>query len=93
MKSAFMYILECSDGSFYAGSTIDLEQRILEHNSGIGSNYTEKKRPVKLIYHEEYDTIEEAYLREKQIQKWSRKKKLALMNGEFQTLKELSKSR
>lgn len=86
-----MYILECSDGSFYTGSTTDMELRLLEHNSGIGANYTDKRRPVKLVYHEEFNSIQEAFLREKQVQKWSRKKKLALIQGNFKMLKELSK--
>ncbi|MCB0478793.1 MAG: GIY-YIG nuclease family protein [Crocinitomicaceae bacterium] len=93
MKSAYMYILECSDDSFYVGSTIDLSLRIIEHNSGIGANYTKKRIPVKLIYNEEFDSIEEAFLREKQVQKWSRKKKIALIKGEFDRLKELSRGK
>ena len=77
-----MYILECSDGSYYTGSTKDLERRLNEHSASQGSNYTRKRLPVKLVYYEEYSRIDEAFYREKQIQGWSRKKKEALINGE-----------
>lgn len=88
----YVYILLCSDNSFYTGSTRDLEGRIWEHQNGQGANYTKKRLPIKLVYCEEYDRIDEAFLREKQIQGWSRKKKLALMQEKFETLPELAKS-
>ena len=88
----YMYILECSDGSFYTGSTINIERRLFEHQSGIGANYTKKRLPVKVVYLEEYSRIDEAFYREKQIQGWSRKKKMALIQGDFESLKELAKS-
>jgi len=89
----FMYILECNDGSYYTGSTNDLDKRLLQHNEGVGANYTKKRTPVKLIYFEEFQSIDEAFKREKQIQNWSRAKKQALMNGELDKLVELSKSK
>ena len=55
MSKGYMYILECSDGSFYTGSTKDIDKRMLEHEAGEGSNYTSKRLPVKLIYFEEFD--------------------------------------
>ena len=70
-----MYILRCYDGTYYTGSTIDLEKRIWEHSNGLGANYTRKRLPVKLIYCEEFARIEDAFCREKQVQGWSRKKK------------------
>ena len=70
----YLYILECSDGTYYTGSTWHLEQRLNEHNSGMGANYTSKRLPVKLIYFEEYDSIKKAFEREKQIQNWSHEK-------------------
>lgn len=88
---AYVYILECSDGSFYTGSTNNLELRIAQHQSGQGANYTRKKRPVKLVFSEEFQSIEEAYRREKQIQGWSRQKKLALIEKRYEDLPELSK--
>ncbi len=86
----FLYILECSDASYYTGSTIDLEKRLKEHNNGSGANHTKKRLPVRLIYVEEYKSIGKAFSREKQIQGWSREKKEALMNGEFAKLSGLT---
>lgn len=76
-----MYILLCNDGTYFTGSTIDLDFRIQEHTEGKGAHYTLKRLPVKLVYFEEYETIKEAFNREKQIQKWSQKRKLALIEG------------
>lgn len=88
-----MYILECNDGSYYTGSTNDLDGRLQEHNEGFGANYTKKRIPVKLIYYEEFQNIDAAFKREKQIQNWSRAKKEALMKGELEKLIELAKSK
>ena len=82
----YMYILECSNGSYYTGSTINLERRIQQHQSGEGANHTKKYLPVRLIYFEEFTRIGEAFYREKQVQNWSRKKKEALINGDLQEL-------
>ena len=86
-----MYILECVDGSFYTGSTKDLERRFCEHQNLLGANYTKKRLPVKLVYFEEYSRIDEAFYREKQVQGWGRKKKLALIEGKNELLPELAK--
>lgn len=85
--NAYMYILLCDDGS-----TRDLEQRLEEHFNGEGANYTRKHKPVKLVYFEEFERIDEAYYREKQVQGWSRKKKEALINGMEEKLPKLSKN-
>lgn len=77
----FTYILECSDGTYYVGSTIDLEKRITQHQNGQGANHTKKRLPIKLVYYEEYPQIYQAFNREKQLQGWNRKKKYALING------------
>jgi putative endonuclease len=77
----FMYILECSDGSYYTGSTIDLERRLEQHQMGEGANHTKKRLPVRLLYFEEFQRIDQAFYREKQVQGWSRKKKEALINS------------
>jgi putative endonuclease len=87
----YVYILECEDKSFYTGSTWDLERRVIEHNEGIATNYTSKRIPVKLVYSEYFDSISQAYEREKQIQRWSRIKKIALINGDLISLIENSK--
>ena len=91
MAKGYMYILECADGTYYTGSTKDIERRLLQHQAGEGANYTAKRLPVKLIYYEEFDRIDHAFYREKQIQGWSRKKKEALMNGKEELLSKLSK--
>ena len=77
----FMYILLCNDNSYYTGSTTNLELRFQQHLQGIGAKHTKTRLPVKIIYFEEFSRIDEAFYREKQVQKWSRAKKEALING------------
>jgi type I restriction enzyme R subunit len=89
----YMYILECADGSFYTGSTKDLRLRMEQHKNGEGAEHTKNNLPVKLVYYETFERIDFAFNREKQIQKWSRAKKLALIHGDTEQLKELSKNR
>ncbi len=88
----YMYILECADGSYYTGSTNDLECRLEQHQNGEGANHTKKRLPVKLVYFEEFQRIDDAFYREKQVQGWNRKKKEALINGFQEKLPELSKN-
>ena len=90
MAKGYMYILECADGSFYAGSTKYLELRLSQHQKGEGANHTKKRLPVKLVYYEEYSRIDDAFYREKQIQGWRREKKEALINGEYDELPNLA---
>ena len=87
----YMYILKCSDGTYYTGSTKDLEKRLFEHQSGNGANYTGKRLPVELVYYELYDRIDTAFLREKQVQNWSNSKKKALIEGKYEKLPNLAK--
>jgi putative endonuclease len=77
----WMYILLCSDGTYYTGSTIDLDLRLKLHQAGEGANHTKSRLPVALIYYEEYERIDHAFYREKQVQRWRREKKEALING------------
>jgi putative endonuclease len=93
LTAGWMYMLECSDGTFYTGSTNNLTLRLHQHQVGEGANYTKKRLPVKLVYSEEFERIDDAFYREKQVQGWNRKKKEALMRGDTELLKELSKSR
>ncbi len=86
-----MYILECSDRSLYVGSTRDLEKRLWEHNAGMGSAYTRCRLPVKLLYCEDFERVEDAFRREKQVQGWSRSKRLALVKETPEKLAPLSK--
>ncbi len=90
--AGFMYILKCHDGSYYTGSTVDLRGRILQHQRGEGSRYTKRRLPVELVYYEEYDRIGDAYFREKQIKGWNRRKKEALIKGDYESLPKLSRN-
>jgi predicted GIY-YIG superfamily endonuclease len=85
-----MYILKCSDGSYYTGSTNNLALRLAQHQSGNGANHTKKRLPVVLVYYEEFPHVARAFYREKQIQRWSRRKKEALIKGNLTELKRLS---
>ena len=86
----YMYILECSDGSFYTGSTTKLRIRLQQHKDQEGARHTAARGPVKLVYYETFDRIDEAFAREKQVQHWSRAKKVALIKGNIDLLKQLS---
>ncbi|MBK9401978.1 MAG: GIY-YIG nuclease family protein [Bacteroidetes bacterium] len=86
----YMYILECCDGSYYTGSTNNLDLRLRQHQNGEGANHTKKRLPVKLVYYEEYERVQDAFYREKQVQGWNRKKKEALINGTPELLPELA---
>ena len=88
---ACMYILECVDGSFYVGSTKNLSLRFIEHMTGEGANYTARRLPVKLVYCEYFKRIDHAFEREKQVQGWSRNKKIALIEGRLNDLPRFSK--
>ena len=92
MANGYLYILKCSDGTYYAGSTKDIEHRFEQHQAGEGSIYTKKRLPVKLVYIEEFPRIDEAFYREKQVQGWSRAKKEALMNNNLNSLPVLSEA-
>ena len=89
----YVYILKCADGSYYTGSTKDIDLRLKQHNAGLGANYTEKRLPLELVYFEKFQNINDAFNRDKQIQGWSRKKKEALINSTPFILPELSKSK
>jgi putative endonuclease len=83
---AYMYILECCDESFYTGSTKNLPRRLWQHQNGMGANHTAKRLPVKLVYAEEFEHVADAFYREKQVQGWSRAKKMALIQGDWDKL-------
>lgn len=89
----YVYISRCSDGSYYTGSTNNLERRLAEHNVQIFDGFTAKRLPVELVYCCEMPSLHEAFLRERQIKGCSRKKKEALIKGEWEKLIEYSKSR
>jgi putative endonuclease len=88
-----VYILKCSDGSYYIGHTNNIQERLIRHNTGQGAKWTACRLPVKLVYKEIFSTELQAIKRERQIKRWSHQKKEALISGNFKTLKVLSKSR
>ena len=91
MKSKWtVYILKCSDGSYYVGHTEDMGKRIFLHNSGRGAAYTAARHPVVLAYHESAVDKPAAVKREKQIKRWSRAKKEVLIRDDIELLKNLS---
>jgi putative endonuclease len=81
MSSSWLYILECRDGTYYTGSTNDVERRLFEHQNGLGANYTRKRLPVRLVFCQEFSSISDAFYREQQIKNWSQEKKRALIEG------------
>lgn len=87
----YMYILKCSDNTYYTGSSVNLDERFQQHQNGEGAVYTRCRLAVELVYYEEYSRIDEAFNREKQVQGWSRKKKEALIEGKHNELPELAK--
>lgn len=81
----FFYLARCSDGSLYVGSCHDLLKREARHNEGKGAKYTRDRRPIKIIYSEQYETLLAARKRELQVKKWSRIKKENLVAGKHPT--------
>ena len=77
----YTYIVECSDGTLYTGWTTSLEKRVKAHNSGKGAKYTRSRGPVKLVYFESFETIQEAMHREWEIKQMTREEKKKLYNA------------
>ena len=86
----FTYILRCTDDTLYVGYTEDLASREQTHNDGKGAAYTAKRRPVRIVYAEEHGSIESAMARERQLKRWSREKKEALIRNDHMALDWLS---
>jgi len=92
MKFSYVYILKCSDDSYYVGVTSNLESRLDKHHTGFyKGSYTSRRRPLELLFYCEFTDINIAIDTEKQIKKWSRAKKEALINGDFDALVNLAK--
>jgi predicted GIY-YIG superfamily endonuclease len=89
---AWTYMLKCGDGSFYVGSTTDLEARLAQHASGKGAKYTSRRLPVELAWAQEFDNIAHAYALEKQIQGWSRAKRIALIEDRWDIIQAEARS-
>ena len=75
----YVYIVECSDGTFYTGWTNNLEKRIYMHSNGVGAKYTKGRGPVKLMHYEEFEDKKDAMKREYEIKKLTRKAKISLI--------------
>jgi putative endonuclease len=90
----YVYILRCADGSYYTGTArLGLELRVAQHNAGTFNGYTTRRRPVTLILSNWFDSYAEGIAAERQIKGWSRAKKEALVRGDYDLLKELSRRR
>ena len=90
MIKGYTYILRCEGDNLYTGSTRNIEKRFTQHCSGQGANFTKKFRPIEIVYVESHSRIDQAFYREKQIQRWSRSKKEALIKGDKNELHRLS---
>lgn len=86
-----VYILRCGDGSYDVGSSRNIEHRLWQHSTGAGSAYTARRQPVELVFVQEFDRIDDAYAREKQLQGWSRRKREALIDSRWNELPGLSR--
>lgn len=94
MESYFVYVLKCSDGLIYTGVTNNISRRFMEHQNGLNKNcFTFNRRPLELIFQQEFNDIKQAIYFEKKIKKWSAKKKLALTKDNFEMLQILAECR
>ena len=92
--TAWLYILRCADGSYYVGTARDsLEKRFAEHQTGTFDGYTERRRPVTLVFQQAFERIEDAIAAERQIKGWRREKKEALIRGDYASLPALASRR
>ena len=89
--SFYAYMLRCADGSYYVGHTDNLDARLGAHQSGLIAGYTHKRRPVSLIWSQEFGERDEAFRAERQIKGWSRAKKEALIGGDWDAVQLLSR--
>ncbi|MES2426754.1 MAG: GIY-YIG nuclease family protein [Bacteroidota bacterium] len=93
MKQYYVYILLCSDNSYYTGVTNDLDRRVIEHETGeSNTSYTFKRRPLKLVFCELFSDVNQAIAFKKQVKGWRRAKKEALINGDWDSLPELART-
>ncbi len=89
--SAFVYVLRCADGSYYVGSTrASLDERVGQHNAGSFGGYTARRRPVTLVFAQEFQRITDAIAAERQLKGWTRAKKEALIRGDYDALSALA---
>ncbi len=89
----WVYILRCADDSYYVGHSDNLDDRLQQHQSGAVVGYTKARRPVRLAYSQDFARRDEAFAAERRIKGWSRKKKEALINGDWEELRRLARGR
>jgi len=89
----YTYLLRCSDGSYYAGHTDNLEARVAQHQRGLTTGYTLGRTPIELVWTQMFATRDEAFAAERRIKGWSRAKKEALIAGDWNKLRELARKR
>lgn len=87
----YVYILKCADNSYYTGHTDNIEERLASHHKGENKSYTQTRRPIELVYMQEFSTRSEALQAERKIKGWSRAKKEALIKKDWQNVKKLAK--
>jgi predicted GIY-YIG superfamily endonuclease len=92
-ESYFLYMLKCSDLSYYIGITTDLEKRIAEHRAKLGAAYTVIRLPVQVVYTQSFASKDEAIAAERQLKGWSRKKKEAFLKNDWKEISVLSKKK
>ncbi len=93
MHNFIVYMLECNDKSFYVGQTDNIEKRLYEHQIGLIPGYTSKRLPIQLVFMQNFRTRAEALICEQKIKKWTRAKKKALSNHDWNLLTSLSKKK
>jgi len=93
MNDFYMYILKCKDNSYYIGHTDNIEKRVSEHNANEFKCYTSSRLPVEVVFVQPFATRDEAFNAERQIKKWNRQKKEALMMNDWANLSLLAKKK
>ncbi len=89
----YAYLLRCSDGSYYAGHTDDIDVRIAQHQTGSLGGYTARRRPVELMWCDRFRTRDEAFAAERKLKGWSRAKKEAPIAGDWERIRVLARNR
>ena len=92
MNDFFVYILRCSDGSYYIGHTDNIEERISAHKTGYFGGYTKNRLPIEVVFVQSFGTRDEAFTAERQMKGWSRAKKEAVIRGDWNRITKLAKS-
>ena len=87
------YLLRCADGSYYAGHTDDIDDRMVQHVTGALGGYTARRRPIELVWSDQFETRDEAFDAERKLKGWSRAKKEALIAGDWDRIRVLAKNR